>query len=227
MQMVVGGIGDAFAIASYPGSRSELPTTVFPSDADLHRFATANGVVELCRECGADPRPDDAPDVSMPASRDEALHSMAEATQHADLALAVLEGRDAPSGGDPSADSSSRARFQSTLVGYTKTIESLGNADDPESLAAFKEETRPLVLRQIAFRRGDLNRWRNGGATYRAIAAGAVTLHLLRGIYLITTAAHASDARSLPLPSPDRIDEIIAQLGIRSWLHEVDSAEPS
>jgi hypothetical protein len=219
MQVVLGTFGDGYAIASYPGPRSELPALVLPDLKRLEGFALANGVAALCEEHGvALPLTRGSERAPAFAGRDAAIRSLAASTALEGLIVATLEGREAPKESDTWADSDTRARLASWIVGYTNTIEGISSADDPASLETFRQQTRPVVVKELAFLRRDLSRWVDGGASHEAVAAAGLLVQLLRAIFLVTTVADAKDASCLPLPTIALVNRWVDALGIRAWL---------
>ena len=220
--MILGSFGDAYAIASYEGSATDIPARALPSIELTSEAAVASGVVDWSREAGN----------GIPvrgysgAVRGHAVHPSEPSAERTALFAATFgydiwssDAGEQPSWeGFQSASDDARERLRSTIVGYTSTLGGLDHADDAHALATFREQTRPLITRGIAFARRDFSTRVSKGAEREAIFATALTLTLLRCIFVVTAVTGRRDADASHLLSLDRVQSLVRTFEIETWL---------
>jgi hypothetical protein len=230
--MVVGNIGDAYAIASAGADARELSRSL-PTIAEVEGAMRAGDVAAWCQLHGhpldgsaaSDGRSWDADPSPRGEQASDAIKRLGALGLAADVqALTLAQQPDWEGYASESKDAAQT--LVAWLTAYRSLMANLEMSDDPDTLATFRRDSRPVIVKEIAHMRFHLHARQSKGAEAAAVVATFFTIIVLRCCYLLTTITDSSDAATLHLLTPKRLSALMTSLGTDAWVQSAGYVMP-
>jgi hypothetical protein len=219
---ILAAFGDAYAFASL-GDPSKIPSGSLPDLVTTEQVAIAGEIDRWCAHHGH-PLPIDAvvADGIKPTSGG-ALAASDQLQNLRAVGLAVdpfsLMDAERPDWeGYEAASADAAERLDSWVTGYRSVFQHLESNEPRAYLKAFREQSSPAIISEIAFARRNLFIRLTNGAEAEAIIATAYLLLVTRCAYLLTTAANLDDVAALHTVPLNMLESVFETSELTSWL---------